>query len=795
MAHQEDQIRQLLEKLELLMKRQEGFSAEINSLRHEISSLKGEEAAEEKSVLDKAAPTNIQEPTASATPPPIPEPAITKSPVPTFRAPSSLPQSSKPKKESSGIGRDFEKFIGENLINKIGIAILVIGVGIGAKYSIEHDLISPLTRIILGYLSGSGLLAVGIKLKKNFENYSAVLVSGAIAIMYFITFFAYSFYELIPQLPAFVMMVVITAFAVVAAIQYNMPVIAHLGLVGAYAVPFLLSDGSGRVEIMFSYMALINVGILIISFKKYWKSLLYTAFILSWGIYGIWFEAEYDIEKHFSIALGFSLIFFLIFYLCILAYKLIKKEKFAFPDIILLLLNAFIFYGFGYSILDENTSTTPLLGLFTVGNALLHFIVSLVIYKQKLADKNFFYLVVGLVLVFITMAIPVQLNGHWVTMLWAGEAALLFWIGRTKSVPVYEYLSYPLMALASFSLLQDWSVLGSYLNYGNPTHELAPIFNIHFLNALLFILAFAFINFIFRKTDFQSPFREGNLLFRIISALLPLVLIIAIFRTFSLEIEMFFTQKFNASAIPGITDEYGYSYDSHNRDINTFKNVWLTNYNLLFLSALSFANFKRYKQASFGKLNIVVNLLAVLIFLVVGLWEISELRESFLNRNEQELYIVGNFHIVIRYISLACLAVLLYFVYHYPRRDFMSKRFRKSSEIIMHTGILWVLSSELIHWLDIGGASESYKLGLSILWGLYSLFLIAIGIWKKKKYLRIAAIILFAFTLVKLFTYDLDGLDTIAKTIVFVSLGILLLIISFLYNKYKHFMADDIEEQ
>ena len=49
---------------------------------------------------------------------------------------------------------DWERFIGGNLFNKIGIAIILIGVFIGVKYSIDHDLISPTMRIILGYLTG-----------------------------------------------------------------------------------------------------------------------------------------------------------------------------------------------------------------------------------------------------------------------------------------------------------------------------------------------------------------------------------------------------------------------------------------------------------------------------------------------------------------------------------------------------------------------------------------------------------------------------------------------------------------
>ena len=92
--------------------------------------------------------------------------------------------------------------------------------------------------------------------------------------------------------------------------------------------------------------------------------------------------------------------------------------------------------------------------------------------------------------------------------------------------------------------------------------------------------------------------------------------------------------------------------------------------------------------------------------------------------------------------------------------------------------------------MELANAHNSYKLGLSILWGAYSLLMIAVGIWKKNKYLRVAAMALFAITLVKLFLYDISHLSTIATTVVFVALGILLLIISFLYNKFKHKISD-----
>src|SRR5690606_24596043 len=133
-------------------------------------------------------------------------------------------------------------------------------------------------------------------------------------------------------------------------------------------------------------------------------------------------------------------------------------------DIVLVLANSFIFYGIGYNLLESHNGE-GLLGLFTVINAVIHLMISVFIRRQKLADKNLFYLVAGLFLLFVTIAIPVQLDASWVTLLWVGEAALLFWIGRTKAVQFYEKLSYILMMLAVLSIVHDW--LNVYVQY-NP---------------------------------------------------------------------------------------------------------------------------------------------------------------------------------------------------------------------------------------------------------------------------------------------------------------------------------------
>ncbi|MFK7833446.1 MAG: DUF2339 domain-containing protein [Winogradskyella sp.] len=807
MAHNQEIINKLIEKLELLFKKQAEFSSEITSLKEELYRLQSgtsletskeikEDAPELLSPIEQEALVEIlpeteasleQEQEKEQVKEPEPEPVF-EAQKPDDAQPKSEPvyATKTPKTKSS-----LEAFIGENILNKIGIVITIIGVAIGAKYSIENDLISPLTRIILGYLTAIGLLSFGIKLKPKYESYSAVLVSGAIVILYFITFFAYSFYELIPQLLTFVLMVVFTAFTVVAAISYNRQVIAHIGLVGAYAVPFLLSDGSGQVEIMFSYMAIINIGILIISFKKYWKSLYYSAFIFTWLIFSFWYFFDYYQEAHYTIGLTFLAVFFLIFYITFIAYKLLKKEAFNSGDVVLLLLNSFIFYGFGYAILIGDDLGSQLLGLFTLGNAVIHFIVSVLFYKLKLGDKKLFYLASAMVLVFITITIPVQLNGNWVTLLWVSEAALLFWLGRTKGISVYEKLSYPLMVLAFLSILEDWSnAYGSYYDVGI-ADATTSIFNIHFLTSLLFVAAFGSIVWLSRKEAYPSAFKTDSVWNRLFTYAIPAVFVFSAYYAFRLEIEMYWDQLFYTTAVETLS-ETNYNNTVKNYALKDLKTIWVLNYSLVFMALLSYVSLSFIKNKILETIAIGLTVATIFIFLVQGLYVLSELRESYLSPSEY--FAQNSFYLGIRYVSFVFLALALFTCYRFIKREGISKGFKIACDILLHVSIIWVLSSELIHWMDMFDSNQSYKLGLSILWGVYAFLLIAFGIWKDKAYLRIGGIIFFGITLVKLFLYDISHLNTISKTIVFVSLGVLLLIISFLYNKFKNQITDDAKD-
>lgn len=781
-------IKELEQKIGNLLYRQTVLYNEIKLMESVLDELK------KRNNLSSPAENTVRTPAETPVEKPIERPteapAEKTTETPVITAPStpkpqfSLPTINRPKQPS-----DLEKIIGESWINKIGILIVIIGVAIGAKYSIENELISPLTRIILGYMMGIGLLGFGIKLKPKFEDYSAVLVSGSISIFYFITYFAYSFYDLIPQALAFVTMLIFTAFGVFTAIKYNRVVIAHIGLIGAYAVPFLLSSGSGRVDILFSYMLIINLGILFISIKRDWKTLHYSAFFFTWLIYGSWFADKSfysSLQGYEALGIGFATAFFLIFYGVSLFNNIISKEKLDKINIILILLNSFIYFGFGYGIFNSNTKLDTYLGLFTLFNAVIHFVVLFFIKSKKLADSTLFYSTLGMVFTFITIAIPIQLDGSWVTLLWIAQGTILFWIGKTKNIPIYEKISLPILGLSFLSLLEDWSFY-RYANNG----DIQAFWNINFLTGILAILGYGFVVYLSRKhaeTEENQKFSPFN---AIKSFYLPALLVLTAYLTFRNEIAYYFNYWLENSSLKGKEISEIDDYSLYNYDINVFKNIYLIAYSLVFFGGLALLNFHKFKNKVLGISAIVIGLLTLLSAQTFGLEELGELRYAYINGGSNEYFDVNFNYILVRYLLWGSVAFALWAIFKNAKSIIENTKFHIFLEMVIHISILNFLSNELVTWMDIAGYQDIFKLGLSILWSVYSLLLVSLGIYKKKKYLRISALVLFGVTLAKLFLYDISNLSTISKTVVLIVLGLLLLIISFLYNKFKDKIGDE----
>src|SRR3989337_1141866 len=270
---------------------------------------------------------------------------------------------------------DLEKFIGENLANKIGIGILVLGIGFFVKYAIDQDWINPIGRVFIGILCGGILLGVAHKMRKTFVAFSSVLVGGGIAVLYLTITIAFHEYHLFSQAAAFIMTLVITSFAVVLSLGYNRVELAIVAILGGFASPFMVSTGEGNYVVLFTYIFVLDVGMLVLAYYKKWNLVNIVSYAFTILLFGVWLAGAYTGDELSKVwgAIIFATLFYLVFFAMNIINNLKKRAAFKPLDISLLLSNTFLYYAAGMAILS-NEHGANYKGLFTAALGVFNFI-------------------------------------------------------------------------------------------------------------------------------------------------------------------------------------------------------------------------------------------------------------------------------------------------------------------------------------------------------------------------------------------------------------------------------------
>jgi uncharacterized membrane protein len=201
---------------------------------------------------------------------------------------------------------------------------------------------------------------------------------------------------------------------------------------------------------------------------------------------------------------------------------------------------------------------------------------------------------------------------------------------------------------------------------------------------------------------------------------------------------------------------------------------------------------RNLKNKDLAMAGVLAGSLVLFLLLISGLDTIGVMRRNYLaNNNGPAGILLG-----IRYIVFASAAILMYGIRENLKISPGTFPSSKMYPYLFNIVVLAFICNEFIHWMDIGGYPNQYKLGLSIIGGLYAFAMVAAGIMRSQRNIRIAGIFLLACTLAKVLFYDLASLSTVSKTIVLIILGVIMLAASFLYNKYKHqlFSNTDSEE-
>ncbi|MDN3667240.1 DUF2339 domain-containing protein [Algibacter miyuki] len=670
---------------------------------------------------------------------------------------------------------DLEKFIGENLINKIGILILVLGISYFVKYAIDKDWINEPARVGIGILAGSLVLFIAHKLRKKYAPFSSVLVAGAIAIFYFTIAIAFHEYKLFGQEVAFSIMVIITAFSCLISLSYNRMELAVLSLIGGFAVPFMISTGSGNYVVLFTYIAILDIGILTLAYFKKWQLLHILAFIFTILLFGGWVTKDLlSLEPHYFGALVFGFIFYLIFIVMTTINNLRNKGSFTGIQLGMLATNNFVFYGIGMFVLSEYNP--ELRGLFTAFLALMNMGYSLLLFKKFGLDKKGIYLLIGLSLTFITLAIPIQFSGNNITVFWAIEAVMLMWLAQKSQIKSYRFASVIVQALMIGSLVMDWEV---YTNAEAFNIILNPVF----IAGFLVVLSLVTVHLLLRKETEKLE-------------------------KFGLVFNPIFYKKLTRIAAVVVGYFVGLTEVIYQADqffmMNGLLSVCLQ-YHFLFSAVLCFVLY-RNRTTSNDKLINVVAIFNIAIF-AIGIAKLPMLEF------EENLLYDFNYSIsyAMHFVGLAFVLYFWYLVYNSNKTQKVFSIFNNKLTIWLAVfALVLIASTEVIlqglHLMDFSIAQNEqtnkyalistaqYKIiktGLPVLWGVLAFVLLLWGIKKQLKSLRIIALTLLGLTIVKLFAYDISNVSETGKIIAFILLGILILIISFIYQKIKVLVIDD----
>jgi uncharacterized membrane protein len=325
---------------------------------------------------------------------------------------------------ASGNHTGLENYIGLKFMHLAGIIVLVTGLSIGVKYAIDKRLISEIMRIISAYAAGAALFLLSFRLKKKYQLFSAILFSGSMASVYFTTYAASVYYNFFPVPVAFAIMTGLTVYTVFAAISYNRQEIAILGMIGAYGTPFLISANAERIDLFFSYILLINIGVVFISFRRSWKLMQYLALLITWILFTGWAFLRYESSTQ-SIGILFMLAYYVLFILSAVARQRRLSGRLSPGEIQQIIINntalylatILVFGNGGFEI--HLATTTGFAALFTASLAALF---TLLFPSEIVVQRMIAWQAIILVVLFTGF----QWQGVTVTLLWIAAAVILF---------------------------------------------------------------------------------------------------------------------------------------------------------------------------------------------------------------------------------------------------------------------------------------------------------------------------------------------------------------------------------
>lgn len=642
---------------------------------------------------------------------------------------------------------NFEKYIGENLFGKIGILIFIIGIGFFVKYAIDQNWINETARTLMGYAVGAGMLVLAERLHKRYHTFSSLLAGGAFGIYYLITAIAFHYYALFSHTIAFVILCVTTIFMSAVSVLYDRKELAVTALVGGFIAPFIISTDSSSIISLQIYITILNIGMFCLAMYNKWAILPMVSFaftyIILWGTTALGSFSDSEAVTTYPTLFAFATLFYVIFLLpvvFILRTQYGENTRLGLLGIITA--NSFMYLIYGDFLLqhfEASSDTTAYLAFFIAAvNLSIHLYLRFRVEGQDTLRN----LMLGLAVTFASMGIPILFSAANVLMVWAAESVLLLWLFTKEKNRIYELASAVLLLLT----------LGALAYYRTTDTFIHDTGDSLFFNGAFFVTTFVSIAYY----------------------------VVAVIMQFNKE--LFSDTKRLIAYTPCNAIAYALGFS------------------ILFLAFRD--NFHFHLEQPISE---YASLLTANIMLLGGAlilrkrFEISENKLAY----EISLYLAGilfamtvwNYTapdgLLLRW--LMALVTIAYMAYCMRGQLLVTSNQRNLHiEYSIISTLMWLTLTRL---LLITFNEVNFSTAFSLSLGIAAFILMCIGMRYHSKEIRIVSLAEFGIVIGKLILNDVWAMPALGKIIVFISLGAILLILSFLYQKLKDALFNEKEQE
>lgn len=724
----------------------------VASLQEEVKRLSGrtagaEQPSEEVSASSEKVTETVVTPISSSavafsSPPPLPETSLTAPPLPPGHIPSNPAEKQGARHTTDApppLGKrgSFETFIGTNLFGKVGVLIFVVGIGFFVKYAIDNNWISEIMRIAMGVGTGVAMLGLAYWLRDKYRPFSSLLAGGGCAVFYMTVAIAFHYYSLLSQPVAFGLLVGVTSLMFTLSVGFNRRELSVVALVGGYLAPFVASSGTGNLPALLVYLAVLSTAMAVLAVRRRWGELPVCSFVFT-GVILLLSVIEIE-EAHkwmlLCAAAFFTLLMGATALLLLRGGTLRHWERLA-------LAKVYLSSGFLFLLLVYLCETVQTAGWCSVCLAFVCLAAWYALKRKGEGETLPGQLSMALALAFATLAFPLFFGGALLCVCWVIEMVLLLWLYLKNPDKIFAVATVIMAVIASLHV--GWEMLE------RTVLEISSVGEPLFLNAdfpTWLVIGGAYVVFAVLMDRHRE---QVGRMYTPWNALMYMAGVLLLHYTVCFELYAKLAENINVTA----------------------SQLFTATYFLL----VSFLLRKRFGIPAWGALWGTL-------FALLALSDVCLLFASPSSATAP----------VAAWLRWGVSAVLAGSQVYLGFREY-----KESGKIRPWMGAFLCGAGTLV-WIGIlrtaflqTGMSE-FSVGLSLGLSLAAFVQMFIGLRLHRKELRLFSISLFVFVLVKLGLFDVWEMSKLGRILVFIALGLLLLILSFLYQKLKAVLLDEKE--